>query len=676
MKSIATAADMALIKKIFPFTSPEKLPISFAYGDRVIHGLPAEFNPQMEARMVDANKMQYIVRGQDADGLEIRVECLEYRDYAATEYLAFFTNKGDKDTKLISDVKIVDGVLGGSDMTLVYGNGDTLKEDGYEWFRDSVRKGITLSPTDGTSCNGAFPYMRLVGKDFGVNIAVGWPAMWKAGFSAAENGVHLTIGQLRCRMVLHPGETMRTPRANFVAYTGDEMRGINMWRRWYLTHILPREDGKPIPPKCCMHVFEADGHPEFTGASEENQIGGIEDYISNGIRPDIWWIDAGWYPCNYNWTTTGTWKPDERRFPDGLGPIGKKCDENGMQLLLWFEPERVRRGTELEKEHPEWLLMQKLSEEEAAAKPVWLQSWKDGESPYAENALLNLGNKDCCNWLIERVDGIIKDSGVRIYRQDFNFDPKPIWEQAEAKDRIGAIENFHVQGYLRYWDALIARNPGLWIDSCASGGRRNDLETMRRAVPLHYTDVGYGNHPIKQKQHREMFEWIPYFRAHNTNWDDPVTGEYGKTNLPIDRFAYYVAMTPALTDTTAHDASEADFAMARQMQAIWRKAAELMLAGDYYPLTECRKSAADFYAMQFHDPDTENGFVEIIRNNACEEEAFTAQLQALDKNAIYLLTEAESGETTEFTGAELARGLRARLPKRSGRIYFYERKQR
>lgn len=43
---------------------------------------------------------------------------------------------------------------------------------------------------------------------------------------------------------------------------------------------------------------------------------------------------------------------------------------------------------------------------------------------------------------------------------------------------------------------------------------------MRSSVPLHYTDVGYGHHPIKQKQHRYMFEWIPYFRAHTMNWDN------------------------------------------------------------------------------------------------------------------------------------------------------------
>jgi hypothetical protein len=55
-------------------------------------------------------------------------------------------------------------------------------------------------------------------------------------------------------------------------------------------------------------------------------------------------------------------------------------------------------------------------------------------------------------------------------------------------DRQGMTDNLHVQGYLAYWDALRRRRPNLVIDSCASGGRRNDLETMRRAVPLHPTD--------------------------------------------------------------------------------------------------------------------------------------------------------------------------------------------
>ena len=60
------------------------------------------------------------------------------------------------------------------------------------------------------------------------------------------------------------------------------------------------------------------------------------------------------------------------------------------------------------------------------------------------------------------------------------------------------LENLYVQAYLGFWDYLLMNVPGLWIDSCSSGGRRNDLETMRRSVPLHPTDYGYGYHHINQ----------------------------------------------------------------------------------------------------------------------------------------------------------------------------------
>jgi len=653
-----THADMKLINRIFRFTSPESLPLSFSLDGKAVRGVPAEFHPTVQTVRIDANLQQTTVVGMNAGGLEIRVECVEYLDFPATELIAFFSNRGNADTPVISDVKIVDGVIPMSSPALFHGNGDTCRADGYSWQKSPVTDSISLFTSDGTSCNGAFPYMRLTGDGFCVNVAIGWPGMWRADFAPADGGTCVSIGQKRCHTVLHPGETMRTPRANFVASTGDETRSMNMWRRWYLAHILPRENGQPLDPKCCMHVFGAEGKPEFTGASEANQLRGIDAYLAKGVRPDIWWIDAGWYPCDYEWTHTGTWTPDAARFPRGLAPIGEKCAENGMQLLLWFEPERVRPGTELDTDHPEWLIR-----------------LKNDDGSIAENRLLNLGDSACCEWITGRIDSIIKAAGVKIYRQDFNFSPAPYWEQAEAENRTGMIENLHIQGYLKLWDGLIQRNPGLWIDSCASGGRRNDLETMRRAVPLHYTDVGYGHHPIKQKQHRQMFEWIPYFRAHNMNWDDPITGEYGTAGYPSDRFSYYAAMAPALTDMLEWDADDEAYALAREMQPIWRRAAQLMLSGDYYPMTPCTDSPETFVACQFHDPCAEKGFLYLLRHNRCSQEAFTACFRAVDADGTYTLTEAESGETREYSGAQLLSGMTFELPIRSGRIYFYERKR-
>jgi len=655
MKSNASKMDIHLTGCFFPVNDPAALPLSFLYGGQPVRGIPAEFQPEVKTDSPKENVIRYVIEGRNADGLTLRMECLLYRDYPVVEYLGFITNDGEADTPVISGLKVFDAVLPLADAALRHGNGDTCRDDGYEWTVETVDHAISLTTFDGTSCNGAFPYMRLLGEGCGMNIAVGWPAMWQADFAPDGDGTRVTIGQRRCATVLHPGETLRTPRATFMLYTGDEDYAANLWRRWYLTCILPHPHGEPLPPKCCMHVFQAEGKPEFTGASEANQVGGIEDYLRNGVRPDLWWIDAGWYPCDYDWTAVGTWEPDAARFPNGLAPIGRKCAENNMDFLLWFEPERVRPGTLLDKEHPEWLLYR-----------------RDENGSVDRNRLLNLGNPACCDWLIEHIDALIKASGVTVYRQDFNFPPAPYWEQNEARDRVGAPENFHVQGYLRYWDELLARNPGLWIDSCASGGRRNDLETMRRAVPLHYTDVGYGNHPIKQKQHHQMFAWIPYFRAHNMTWDDPATGEYDGVNRPAGRYDYHCAMTPSLTDMLAHDASEEAFALAREMQAIWRRAAEMMLSCDYYPLTACRKSAEDFYAVQFHDPDAQRGYAQVIRNNRCPEESFLLKPKQLQPGSVYLLTDPETGEALECTGAELAAGIDVSLPSRSGRIYFYE----
>ena len=212
----------------------------------------------------------------------------------------------------------------------------------------------------------------------------------------------------------------------------------------------------------------------------------------------------------------------------------------------------------------------------------------------------------------------------------------------------------------------------LWIDTCAGGGRRNEMETLRRSVPLHYTDVGYGHHLIKQKQHRVMFEWTPYFRAHTKNWDNE-NGDYEwGVERPIDEFAYHNALTPSVTSMVEHDAPEREFEIARRFDPIWRRAADLMLSGDYYPLTECRKDASDWYAMQFDDPKSRRGFIQVIRNTLAEPDSYHLNLPCVHDGMTYILTDRESGESRTLNASELSRGLDVKLNKREGIIFFYE----
>ncbi|MEZ4727386.1 MAG: alpha-galactosidase [Caldilineaceae bacterium] len=448
------------------------------------------------------------------------------------------------------------------------------------------------------------------------------------------------------------GESIRTPRMTILAWAGDERRASNLWRRWYHAHLLPRPNGQPLRPLlACAGTDEGE---EFTAATEENQLRYMAKFKALGIDFDVWWIDAGWYPCyNQNherrWPITGTWEPDPERFPNGLKPVADAAATHGADLLLWFEPERVRPGTKLAVEHPAWLL----------------------RTTESENGLLNLGNPECRQWLTDHVCKLIQENGIKIYRQDHNFPPLAHWRQNEAADRQGMNENLHVQGYLQFWDDLLARNPGLWIDSCASGGRRNDLETMRRSVPLHYTDYGYGDHPVKLAFHHTLYAWIPYFKEVTLSWD--IHGK-ARFDYQVERYAYHCGIGPMLAPGIDIRRDDYDYALARQMIAIWRRAAPLLVYGDYYPHTPFHRSAHEWVVRQFDAPETGCGFVQGIRLPDAAAESFTVHLHGIQGDANYCFENPETGETSEISGEVLQHnGFTLALPARQGVLWFYRR---
>ncbi|MBI4553995.1 MAG: alpha-galactosidase [Candidatus Latescibacteria bacterium] len=636
-------------------TGSDALPVSFVLEERTIAGLPEDWQPVSSRRRIDATISETVFEGNDPrTGLNVRVECTEYHDYPVVEWVTWLTNKGDETTPVIRDILVLDGTFKGSSPVLYHCNGDFYSEEGYTPQETPLQAGDTLgfAPNGGRSCDGAFPYYRVMFEDCGLCMAIGWPGQWAANFKGLADGVHVRVGQQKTHLRLMPGERIRTPRMTVLSWTGDVSRAANLWRRWYLAHVLPRPNGQPLKPllACCC----PDDGEEFTAATEENQLRYIEQFKQRGIRPDVWWIDAGWYPC-YNkdhqrkWWITGTWEPDPERFPNGLKPVSDRADRDGADLLVWFEPERVQPGTTLDAERPEWLLRTKDS----------------------DNSLLNLGNPECRQWLTDHVCRLIEDNGIKVYRQDHNFSPLEHWRKNEAQDRQGLNENLHVQGYLQFWDDLLARNPGLWIDSCASGGRRNDLETMRRSVPLHYTDYGYGNHPVKLAFHHTLSAWIPYFKEVTLSWD--ISGAERFDNR-VDSYSYHCGMAPMLFATLDIRRDDYDYALAKSMIGIWRRASALMLYGDYYPLTPFHRSAERWVVRQFDCPETGHGLFQGIRFPASPEETATIHPKGIDPGAMYVLENPETGETRDMPGAVLSHdGFTFALPKRSGAIWFYSR---
>jgi alpha-galactosidase len=116
----------------------------------------------------------------------------------------------------------------------------------------------------------------------------------------------------------------------------------------------------------------------------------------------------------------------------------------------------------------------------------------------------------------------------------------------------------------------------------------------------------------------------------------------------------------------------------QQMIGIWRRAAELVVEGDYYPLTPAGRSDTGWVAGQFNRPPdlagrgVPDGFVQAIRLAHCDQPALTVVPQGLRRDATYLLENPETGQQREVKGASLAQdGLVFDLPPRSGSIWFY-----
>jgi alpha-galactosidase len=416
---------------------------------------------------------------------------------------------------------------------------------------------------------------------------------------------------------------VRTPLVVMQFYEGAVGRAQNVWRRWMIAHNMPHPGGRAIEPMtgaCSSHQVE-----EMLRATEENQKHFVDRYLAEKIQLDYWWMDAGWYVNTGSWTNTGTWEVDTKRFPRGLRAVSDHIRAKGVKSLLWFEPERVNAGTKLFREHPEFLL----------------------SKPDGGDKLLNLGDERARKWAVEMVGRTMTEQGIDLFRSDFNIDPLPYWRANDAEDRQGITEIRYVEGFLAYWDELHARRPNLIIDTCASGGRRNDLETLRRAVPLLRSD--YILEPVGQQNHTlGIARWIPY---------------YGTGANSTDAYVFRSQMCPWFTACYDVRRTDLDYDALRKLHGQWKRAAPLFMK-DFYPLTPYATENTAWVAWQFHDPETGQGVVQAFRRGESFYEAASLKLQGLDETARYVVTDVDGGKDREVSGRELSEGLSVALKAR------------
>jgi alpha-galactosidase len=551
-------------------------------------------------------------------GLAVRCTAIAYTDFPVVEWTLYFKNEGTADTPIIAGIQAIDTAFQRAQEPefLLRGiRGDDCTEHSYAPWEETLPPGSTkhIANTGGRPTQEAFPYFNLRWDEGGLLYVLSWAGQWATAFERdGDNGLRIRGGQERTHFVLHPGEEVRSPLVALMFYEGSPARAQNTWRRWMLVHNTPQPGGKPLPTQ--RSLCNGNYYPGLmTVAAQEEAF--LQRHLDEGIGFDCWWQDAGWYPCDgVGWPKVGTWEVDSVRFPEGLRALSDLMHAHGKTVMVWFEPERVHAGT--------WI---------AEAHPEWVHGGKAG-------GLLKLGDSDCREWLTNHIAQLMSDQGIDFYRQDFNMDPLPFWRDNDAADRQGITEIRHVEGYFKFWDELLRRNPDMLIDSCASGGRRNDLETLRRAVPLLRSD--WYNAPAGQQcLTYGLAQWIPY---HGTGFI-----------YPKDTYWIRSSFTPENSFGPAGEGGDhVDFALLRKLIDEHREVSPYLL-GDFYPMTPYSLDETQWMAWQFHRPDLRAGVVQVFRRAQTPGESLTLIFQGLIAESTYSLRNLDESGASTTTGAQL-----------------------
>lgn len=615
---------------------------SFLSGEKKSAEIIPTWKTERSEKSLDENRKQLILTfAEPQSGLVIQGEAIQYTDFPAIEWVFKIRNEGKEPTPILENLLPID--LGfplsrEKKAKVRYANGSECRLDDFAPFvmslgpnEDDPQAGwigeknpFRLESKGGRSSCGRLPFFNLDLGTHGWMVAMGWTGDWFMEFYRTDAEVRMRGGMKKTHLSLHPGEEIRTPRILLLHWDNQPIEGHNQLRQFLLKHHSPQINGKRADVPI--------GLATWGGNYIKNHIEHGKWLADNQLPFDLLWVDAGWFGndeakeganvFNSQWGAfVGDWHPNPGYFPDGLAPLGNSLKQNGLGFLLWLEPERVFKGTSWTRDHPDYLL-----------------------GPVGDNCLFNLGNPEARRMLADFLADLIQKNGLTCYRQDFNMDPRPFWDAADAPDRIGMAEINHITGLYALWDELLERCPNLLIDNCSSGGRRIDLESISRSIPLWRSDVqcwpGFGTTAMQGQTHG-LGSWVPLS-----------SGCCDREDTYVFRSALGPGMVLIMYEfeknIQKHFSVEWFKDMLGQMQRV-----RPYFTGDFYPLLSFSLAEDAWSAWQFNRPDLNEGMILALRRPKSPFSAMQPHLSGLDPNGKYELEDIDTGAKMQVQGKDL-----------------------
>jgi len=164
---------------------------------------------------------------------------------------------------------------------------------------------------------------------------------------------------------------------------------------------------------------------------------------------DVVEVDAGWYGrggINQWHSWVGDWRENpDRSFFGRMKDFVKDVKQAGLAFGLFMEPETVGASVPLRQEHPEWFV--------------------------GGGARLDLVNPKVYAYLQDEISRLIETYDLRWMRLDLN--------SRLGYDETGSELHDYYRALGRLYREIHAQYPALFMEQCASGGMRYDLESLQ-----------------------------------------------------------------------------------------------------------------------------------------------------------------------------------------------------
>lgn len=407
---------------------------------------------------------------------------------------------------------------------------------------------------------------------------------------------------------LPPGGTYRAPTVAAM-YSDAGLDGLGARSHaWLRSRPAHPSTPRPLTLNVWEAVFFDHDLETLTRLAERAASVGVERFV----------LDDGWFGTRSDDTSgLGDWGTMRDVWPEGLTPLVSRVRALGMQFGLWFEGEMVNPDSDLYRAHPDWILQ----------VPGRIP-------PLARNQLvLDLANPEVASYVLEQVHAVIAEHGVDYIKWDHNrrlTDPGHEGQPAARRQ---------TEALYALFDELRRRNPGLEIESCASGGGRIDLGMAMHADRFWTSDQ---NDALERQQIQRWTSLVIPPEMLGTHIGPTVSHGTGRRH-GIQLRAVTALFGHAGIEWNLLDATDDELDAVRQWATFYRQHRDLLHTGRTVRVEHPDPSAL-VYGVVAHDRSAALfAYVQCTASEGIQPAAFRAP--GLEHNAIYRI------RTQDFGGA-------------------------